>query len=81
VAATESDEAMGGSGSASGTQKWSKASKGFSFITPPDGGRDAVAHRTVAPTADARGLTRDREIMCEVAMERGRTAATKRKPG
>ena len=59
-----------------GTVKWFNASKGFGFIVPQDGGKDVFVHITAVQAAGLRGLDEGQRISYEVAMERGKAAAT-----
>jgi CspA family cold shock protein len=71
----EGDAAM-----ASGTVKWFNATKGFGFIMPSDGGKDVFVHITAVQAAGLRGLDEGQKVTYEVAMERGKAAATNLKP-
>jgi CspA family cold shock protein len=55
-----------------GTVKWFNATKGFGFIMPQDGGKDVFVHITAVQAAGMKGL----KVSYEVAMERGKAAAT-----
>ena len=59
-----------------GTVKWFNATKGFGFILPSDGGKDVFVHITAVQAAGLRGLTEGQNVSYEVAMERGKAAAT-----
>ena len=67
----ESDAAM-----AIGTVKWFNTTKGFGFIMPQDGGKDVFVHITAVQAAGLRGLDEGQKVSYEVAMERGKAAAT-----
>jgi len=68
---TESDEVM-----ATGTVKWFNTTKGFGFIMPQDGGKDVFVHITAVQAAGLRGLDENQKVSYDVAMERGKAAAT-----
>jgi len=70
-ATTEKDAAM-----AIGTVKWFNTTKGFGFIMPQDGGKDVFVHITAVQAAGLRGLNEGQKVSYEVAMERGKAAAT-----
>ena len=59
-----------------GTVKWFNAQKGFGFIAPDDGGKDVFVHVTAVQQAGMQTLTEGQQINFEVAMERGKPAAT-----
>ena len=59
-----------------GTVKWFNTTKGFGFIMPQDGGKDVFVHITAVQAAGLRGLDEGQTISYEVAMERGKAAAT-----
>ena len=61
---------------ATGTVKWFNATKGFGFIMPQDGGKDVFVHITAVQAAGLRGLDEGQTVSYEVAMERGKAAAT-----
>ena len=65
---------------ATGTVKWFNTTKGFGFIMPSDGGKDVFVHITAVQAAGMRGLDEGQKISYEVAMERGKAAATNLKP-
>ncbi len=65
---------------ATGTVKWFNTTKGFGFIMPSDGGKDVFVHITAVQAAGMRGLDEGQKINYEVAMERGKAAATNLKP-
>jgi len=65
---------------ATGTVKWFNATKGFGFIMPDDGGKDVFVHITAVQAAGLRGLNDGQKVTFEVAMERGKAAATNLKP-
>ena len=61
---------------ATGTVKWFNPTKGFGFIMPQDGGKDVFVHITAVQAAGLRGLDEGQNVSFEVAMERGKAAAT-----
>ena len=61
---------------ATGTVKWFNATKGYGFITPQDGGKDVFVHITAVQAAGLRGLNDGQKVNYDVAMERGKAAAT-----
>jgi len=65
---------------ATGTVKWFNAAKGFGFIQPDGGGKDVFVHITAVQAAGLNGLDDGQKISYEVAMDRGKEAATKLKP-
>ena len=50
--------------------------RGFGFIMPQDGGKDVFVHITAVQAAGLRGLNDGQKVSYEVAMERGKAAAT-----
>jgi CspA family cold shock protein len=63
-----------------GTVKWFNATKGFGFIVPDDGGKDVFVHITAVQKAGLQGLNEGQKLTFEVAMERGKAAATNLRP-
>jgi CspA family cold shock protein len=59
-----------------GTVKWFNATKGFGFIMPQDGGKDVFVHITAVQAAGLKGLNDGQKVSYDVAMERGKAAAT-----
>ena len=59
-----------------GTVKWFNGTKGYGFIVPQDGGKDVFVHITAVQAAGLRGLDEGQRVSYEVAMERGKAAAT-----
>jgi CspA family cold shock protein len=59
-----------------GTVKWFDAQKGYGFIVPQDGGKDVFVHVTAVQKAGLQGLNEGQKVSYEVAMERGKAAAT-----
>ena len=64
-----------------GTVKWFNTTKGFGFIMPQDGGKDVFVHITAVQAAGLRGLNEGQKVSYEVAMERGKAAATNLQAG
>jgi cold shock protein len=63
-----------------GTVKWFNTTKGYGFIMPQDGGKDVFVHITAVQAAGLRSLNEGQKVNFEVAMERGKAAATNLKP-
>ena len=61
---------------ATGTVKWFNATKGYGFIMPDDGTKDVFVHITAVQAAGLRGLNDGQKVTFDVAMERGKAAAT-----
>ena len=61
---------------AAGTVKWFNATKGYGFIMPQDGCKDVFVHITAVQAAGLKGLNDGQKVNYEVAMERGKAAAT-----
>ncbi len=61
---------------ATGTVKWFNTEKGFGFIQPSEGGKDVFVHITAVQAAGLRGLNEGQKVSYDVAMERGKAAAT-----
>ena len=61
---------------ATGTVKWFNTTKGYGFIMPQDGGKDVFIHITAVQAAGLKGLNDGQKVSYEVAMERGKAAAT-----
>ena len=61
---------------ATGTVKWFNATKGFGFIMPQDGSKDVFVHIAAVQAAGLNGLNDGQQVSYEVAMERGKAAAT-----
>lgn len=59
-----------------GTVKWFNASKGFGFIEPEDGSRDAFVHISAVERAGLTGLKEGQKVSFEVVSGRdGKMAA------
>ena len=61
---------------AQGTGKWFNATKGYGFIMPQDGGKDVFVHITAVQAAGLKGLNDGQKVVFDIAMERGKAAAT-----
>jgi CspA family cold shock protein len=61
---------------AQGTVKWFNATKGYGFIMPQDGGKDVFVHITAVQAAGLKGLNDGQKVEFDIAMERGKAAAT-----
>lgn len=59
-----------------GTVKWFNATKGFGFIMPDDGTKDVFVHVTAVQAAGMRSLIEGQKLAYEIALERGKAAAT-----
>jgi len=53
-----------------GTVKWFNATKGYGFIEPGDGGKDAFVHISAVQKSGLTGLTEGQKV--EYEMEEGR---------
>lgn len=59
-----------------GTVKWFNATKGFGFIEPEDGGKDAFVHISALERAGISGLTDGQKVSYELVAGRdGKEAA------
>ena len=61
---------------ATGTVKWFNAQKGFGFIQPDGGGSDVFVHISAVERAGMGSLAEGQKIKYDVAMDRGKPAAT-----
>jgi CspA family cold shock protein len=59
-----------------GTVKWFNETKGYGFIMPQDGGKDVFVHITAVQAAGLKSLNDGQKVSYDVAMERGKAAAT-----
>ena len=62
---------------ATGTVKWFNATKGFGFITPDDGGKDAFVHISAVERAGLAHLTEGQKVQFDLVVNKrnGKTAA------
>lgn len=61
---------------ATGTVKWFNATKGFGFIEPEDGSKDAFVHISAVERAGLRGLNEGQKVQYElVAGRNGKSSA------
>lgn len=62
---------------ATGTVKWSNATKGFGFIQPDQGGQDVFVHISAVERAGLRELRDGQKVSFELAQDKrsGRTSA------
>ena len=60
-----------------GTVKWFNPQKGFGFIQPDDGGKDAFVHISAVERAGLRELKEGQRVTFEVVVDRktGKSAA------
>ena len=58
-----------------GTVKWFNSQKGFGFIQPENGGKDAFVHISAVERAGLNGLSDGQKISYDVQEERGKLAA------
>jgi CspA family cold shock protein len=61
---------------ATGTVKWFNTQKGFGFIQPDGGGNDVFVHISAVERAGMGSLAEGQKIKYDVAMDRGKPAAT-----
>lgn len=62
---------------ATGTVKWFNPSKGYGFIQPQEGGKDVFVHISAVQQAGLRDLKEGQRVSYEIAMDRGKSSATK----
>jgi CspA family cold shock protein len=55
---------------ASGTVKWFNTQKGFGFITPSDGGKDAFVHISAVERAGLGNLREGQKVSYELVSDR-----------
>jgi CspA family cold shock protein len=55
---------------AKGTVKWFNATKGFGFIQPDDGGKDAFVHISAVERAGLRTLNEGQKVEFELVSDR-----------
>ena len=61
---------------ATGKVKWFDAKKGFGFITPDDGGKDAFLHVSALQTANIKSVSDGQAVSYELTEQRGKMAAS-----
>ena len=61
---------------ATGKVKWFDAKKGFGFITPDDGGKDAFLHVSALETAGISAINDGQAVTYELTEQRGKQAAS-----
>mgnify|MGYP000521830325 CR=1 FL=1 len=59
-----------------GKIKWFDAKKGFGFITPDDGGKDAFLHVSALQAANISSVTDGQAVSFELTEQRGKQAAS-----
>ena len=62
---------------AKGKVKWFDAKKGFGFITPDDGGKDAFLHVSALQAANVQSVSDGQAVSYELTEQRGKQAASK----
>ena len=61
---------------ATGKVKWFDAKKGFGFITPDDGGKDAFLHVSALQAANISSVSDGQAVSYELTEQRGKQAAS-----
>ena len=61
---------------ATGKVKWFDAKKGFGFITPDDGGKDAFLHVSALQAANIQAVNDGQAVTYELTEQRGKEAAS-----
>ena len=61
---------------ATGKVKWFDAKKGFGFITPDDGGKDAFLHVSALQAAGVESVNDGQAVTYELTEQRGKQAAS-----
>ncbi len=61
---------------ATGKVKWFDAKKGFGFITPDDGGKDASLHVSALQAASIETINDGQAVTYELTEQRGKEAAS-----
>ena len=59
-----------------GQVKWFNAKKGFGFITPDDGGKDAFLHVSALQAANVQSVSDGQAVSYELTEQRGKQAAS-----
>ena len=59
-----------------GKVKWFDAKKGFGFITPDDGGKDAFLHVSALQAAGVQSVSDGQAVSYELTEQRGKQAAS-----
>ena len=61
---------------ATGKVKWFDAKKGFGFITPDEGGKDAFLHVSALQAAGVESVNDGQAVTYELTEQRGKEAAS-----
>ena len=61
---------------ATGKVKWFDAKKGFGFITPDEGGKDAFLHVSALQAGNISSVTDGQAVEYELTEQRGKMAAS-----
>ena len=61
---------------ATGKVKWFDAKKGFGFITPDEGGKDAFLHVSALQAANIQSVNDGQAVSYELTEQRGKEAAS-----
>ena len=61
---------------ATGKVKWFDAKKGFGFITPDDGGKDAFLHVSALQAANIQSVNDGQAVEYELTEQRGKMAVS-----
>ena len=61
---------------ATGKVNWFDAKKGFGFITPDEGGKDAFLHVSALQAANISSVTDGQAVEYELTEQRGKMAAS-----
>jgi CspA family cold shock protein len=61
---------------ATGKVKWFDAKKGFGFITPDNGGKDAFLHVSALQAANIQSVNDGQAVSYELTEQRGKEAAS-----
>ena len=59
-----------------GTVKFFNTTKGFGFITPDDGGKDAFLHVSALQAANVQSVSDGQAVSYELTEQRGKQAAS-----